>query len=117
MRKYEGVFIFPPDSTADARRKQEKDLEDILSKFEGAVLNKTEVGKKTLGYAVRKSRDGFVFIYDFQMNPGKLTDCRKALDLFDDLMKYMITVKSEKAIQAAAKAAEKKEAVASSVNP
>jgi ribosomal protein S6 len=108
MRNYEGVFIFPPDVSADAKRKQEQDLEDILGKFGGTVSSKVEIGKKPLGYEVRKFREGQVYIYDFQMKPDKASGFRKALDLLGGLIKYMITVKSEKAVRTlSAKTAEK----------
>ena len=95
MKSYEGVFIFPPEAASDARKVQLKNLEDLIGKFEGSVQQKTEWGKKPLGYPIKKFREGWVVVADFQMNPAGATEFRKMLELQEDLLKYMITVKQE----------------------
>ena len=93
MRSYEGVFVFPPEATADARKAQLKSLDDMIAKFEGSIQQKTEWGKRPFGYPVKKFREGWFVIADFQMNPAGATEFRKTLELQEELIKYMITVK------------------------
>ena len=94
MRSYEGVFIFPPEQTPENRKNQFKNLEDLLSKFQGEILHKEEWGKKPLGYPIRKFREGDFAVLEFRMNPGKIGEFRKALQLQEGLLKFMIVVKN-----------------------
>ena len=95
MKAYEGIFIFPPESAADARKAQLKNLDDIISKFQGSIIQKNEWGKKPLGYPIKKFREGYVVVTDFEMPTSQATEFRKMLELQEDVLKYMITVKAK----------------------
>ena len=95
MKAYEGFFIFPPESNPDLRKTEIHQLEEGVKKFGGAVLQKIEAGKRPLGYPVRKFREGYVWIVDFQMDSLKAPEFRKALELQEGLLKYMVVVKKK----------------------
>lgn len=112
MKSYEGIFIFPPESAPDARKAQMKNWDDLFHKFGAEVTQKNEWGRKPLGYPLRKFREGHILVADFKMDPAKAIEFRKSLELFEDLLKFMITVKDEKKIAKAAAAAASKAAAA-----
>src|SRR3989338_869000 len=93
MKAYEGVFIFPPDAASEARKAQEKQIEDAIKKLQGVITQKTEWGKKPLGYLIRKYREGIFLIVDFQVDPLKMKELRNLFELQEDLLKFMVTVK------------------------
>jgi small subunit ribosomal protein S6 len=93
MKSYEGVFIFPPDSAPDARKAQLKNLDDLFAKYQIEVLLKNEWGKRPLAYPIRKHAEGHFLIVDFKMDPSKAVEFRKSMELFEDVIKFMITVK------------------------
>ena len=93
MRSYEGVFIFPPEAAPDARKDQFKNLDDLLAKFKAVVLQKTDLGRKVLGYPLRKFPDGQFLVVDFQMDPAHMTEFSKNLQLHEEILKSMITIK------------------------
>ena len=99
MRTYEGFFVFPPEATPETRKSQEKNLEDAIRKFDGTVILKTEVGRKPLGYAIRKFKEAHIFLFDFQLLPAKVGALKKTLRLYEELLYFMITVKREKAVK------------------
>ncbi len=108
MNSYEGLFIFPPDSTPEARKNQLKNLDDLIAKFKGQITQKNEWGKKSIGYSIRKFSEGHCLVYDFQMDPSQATEFRKGLELQEDLLKFMVTIKRSPKIEkksAASKAA------------
>lgn len=93
MKLYEGFFIFPPEAGPEARKNQERGLEELIKKFQGNVLQRNEWGKRPLGYPLKKYREGHFLLLDFQIPPLQIADLRKALELQEDLLKFMLTVK------------------------
>lgn len=117
MRLYEALFIFPSNLAPEAIEKNLAAIDSYVQKSEGKIVNKADTGKKPLGYTIKKSREGIFYLVDFQMNPAGINDLRRALQLHEGLLKFMITVKpvlskaaaEKKAKMAAKKAAKKSE--------
>ena len=95
MKPYEALFIFPPEGTPEVRKAQATQLEELIKRFNGSLLQKTELGKRPLGYEVRKFREGFFVSVEFQVDPLKMQEFRKALELQPEVIKYMILVKKK----------------------
>ena len=93
MKAYEGVFIFPPEAATDARKAQLKNLDDLIVRCKGSIVNKAEWGKRSLGYAVEGFGEGYFVVVDFKMDPSAADTFRKQLQLSEELIKYMVTVK------------------------
>ena len=100
MKPYEGVFIFPPESLPEVRKNQIKNLDDLFAKYKAEVIQRTEWGKKMLGYPLKKFHEGFFLVIDFRMDPAHANEFRKGLELQEELLKYMITVKNTQAEKA-----------------
>ena len=93
MKLYEGFFILPPDATGDVQKTQINNLETTIQKFSGKVAQRHELGRRPLGYTLKKFREGYHVVLDFEMDPPTVQELRKNLELQDGLLKYMITVK------------------------
>ena len=92
MRAYEGFFILPPDA-ADAQKSQLDRIEDLIRKAGGSISEKVDMGKKVLGYPLRKHSEGSVWVFNFQIPSLKATELKKSLELEEDILKYMLTVR------------------------
>ena len=97
MKVYEGFFVFAPEATTDARKNQIKMIEDLVAKFKGKVVQKVEWGKRPLGYPVKKFREGYIIIVDFQLESVKEPELSRAIRLQEEVLKFMITAKNLKA--------------------
>ena len=97
MRSYEGLFIFPPDEAAETAGGRVKGLEELIKKHQGAVTQKTELGRKPLGYPLKKFREGQILALDFQMEEASALEFRKALALLDGLLNFMVLLKKVRA--------------------
>lgn len=90
MRKYEGLFIFPPEGTSGSLKDQKRRLEEALRRFGGRIVQQNEWGRRPLGYALKKFREGEVVLWHFEIDPAQLAEFRKALALEETLLKSTI---------------------------
>ncbi len=86
-RKYEGLFIFPPEESATALKDAEKRLEDAVRHFGGRVLDRKDWGRRLLGFPIRKHREGHLLLWNFEMDPLQVREFRKVLELDEKILK------------------------------
>ena len=98
MKKYEGLFIFPPEITGESHKDPAAEVTKWIEKFQGKVIQKTDLGKKALGHMIRKYKDGRMFLFDFEMDPSRTQEFRKELELQENLLKYMVSVPAKKPV-------------------
>ena len=96
MKKYEGLFIFPPEITGESHKDPAAEVVKWIEKFQGKVLQKTDLGKKKLGHMIRKYNDGRTFVFEFEMDPSRAQDFRKELELQENLLRYMVSILAKK---------------------
>ncbi|MBI3316794.1 MAG: 30S ribosomal protein S6 [Candidatus Omnitrophica bacterium] len=96
MRWYDGAFVFHSEPSQDAKTQQLKTLEELIKKLGGQVREKMDLGRRPLGYGIKKQREGTLATVEFELDPAQMQELRKALQLFEGLLTFMITVKSVK---------------------
>ncbi|GEM_PF-2436624 len=94
-RKYEGLFVFPPEETPDACKEDEKRLDEAIRRLGGKVLDRTEWGRRTLGYPLRKLHEGRMILWNFEMDTHQLGELRRVLQLDEKILKSTIVKKQE----------------------
>ncbi|HOW88262.1 MAG TPA: 30S ribosomal protein S6 [Candidatus Omnitrophota bacterium] len=96
MKKYEGLFIFPPETSGEGHKDPASEVAKWIEKFQGKVVQKTDLGKKQLGHMIRKYKEGRTLVVEFEMDPSRTQDFRKELELQENLLKYMVSVAVKK---------------------
>lgn len=96
MKKYEGLFIFPPEISGESHKDSAAEVVKWIEKFQGKVIQKTDLGKRMLGHMIRKYKDGRTFVFEFEMDPSRMQDFRKELELQENLLKYMVSIPAKK---------------------
>ena len=92
MRTYEALVIFSPAVTGlDSKNT----FEELVKKFEGKIVNRTEMGKRLIGYTVKKSKEGYFVAFDFELPQDKMDALKRALDLSEDVLKYTLIKKGK----------------------
>ena len=92
MRNYEAVIILAHQSTGDREKDLLKKVDGVFSKFNAKVTTRHDRGKKTLGHAMKKHREGHVYILDFEIDPAQIDGLSKDLRLEEDLLQVMISL-------------------------
>ena len=95
MKQYEGLIIYPSQAASDALGGGKNTFEEVLKKFNGKVSNRTELGRRSLGYPVKKSREGYCVAFTFELSPEKVDAFRRALQLTEDILTFTIVTKSQ----------------------
>ena len=90
MNKYEALFIFPPDEGPEASKNDETRLEETLTRFGGRIVDRQDWGKRPLGFALRKFREGRILHWNFELEGLKLADLRQQLQLNEKILKSSI---------------------------
>jgi small subunit ribosomal protein S6 len=90
-RKYEGLFIFPPDESGTTLKDGEKRLEEALQHCGGKVLDRKDGGRRSLGFPLRKLREGHFILWNFEMDPLRVAEFRKSLQLDENILKSTLT--------------------------
>ena len=72
MNKYESVVIINPN-------------------VEETKVN--ELGKKKLAYEVKKNKEGYYVVYDFEANPNLIAELERNYRITDDVIKFIVVKK------------------------
>ena len=99
MNTYEALVIFPSQGVIDVLQEGKNPFEETVKKCEGKILNRTDLGKRPLGYKVKKANEGHFTSFTFELPPAKVDALKGLLNLIEDILKYTIVkvVKKSKA--------------------
>ena len=92
MNKYESVVIINPNV-------EETALKALIEKFQtlintdGKVEQVNELGKKKLAYEVKKNKEGYYVVYDFEANPNLIAELERKYRITDEVIKFIVVKK------------------------
>ena len=92
MNKYESVIIINPNV-------EETALKALIEKFQtlintdGKVEQVNELGKKKLAYEIKKNKEGYYVVYDFEANPSLIAELERNYRITDEVIKFIVIKK------------------------
>ena len=92
MNKYESVVIINPNV-------EETALKALIEKFQtlintdGKVEQVNELGKKKLAYEIKKNKEGYYVVYDFEANPNLIAELERNYRITDEVIKFIVVKK------------------------
>ena len=92
MNKYESVVIINPNVEENA-------LKDLIERFQtlintdGKVEQVNELGKKKLAYEIKKNKEGYYIVYDFEANPSLIAELERNYRITDEVIKFIVVKK------------------------
>ena len=93
MNKYESVIIINPSVDEEGIKSLIKKFTDIINN-EGKVESVEELGKKRLAYEIKKNKEGYYTLFNFEAKPELIAELERNYRIEDSVMKF-ITVKKE----------------------
>lgn len=91
MQTYEAIIILVHQATEDRQKELVKKVDSVFLKFGSVITAHHDRGRRTLGYPMKKHKEGHVYVYDVEITPAKVKDVVRELRLEDQLLQAMIS--------------------------
>ena len=92
MNKYESIIIINPNCTDEALKALESKFTGLINE-NGKVESYENMGKKKLAYEVKKNREGFYILINFEAKPESIHELERVYRITDNIVKYIIVKK------------------------
>lgn len=110
MPKYELMYIISSAISDDQIPSVTEGVLNLITGLGGKVIREEQLGKKKLAYPIKKTRNGFYDLVQFEMEPGKLTELNNKILTTEGIIRHL-TINIEEQLVRMAKDAEAQEAM------
>ncbi|HIU51281.1 MAG TPA: 30S ribosomal protein S6 [Candidatus Merdicola faecigallinarum] len=93
MNKYESIIIINPAVEEQAIKNIIATFTDLINK-NGKVESVEEMGKRKLAYEVKKNKEGYYVLFNFDAEPASIAELERNYRITDEIIKF-ITVKKD----------------------
>ncbi len=90
MPQYEGVFVLSSRLGDEKTEKTIQEIQDTITKAKGKVGKLEKRGRKSLAYQIRKEKEGYYVLLDFELEPTAIPGLERSYHLNDGLLRHMI---------------------------
>lgn len=90
MNQYEVAIIYDPGLELDLDRATDK-LEKLIADAGGKILNTDNWGKRKLAYPINKQEHGIYVFYGVELPPAGPRKVEQALNITDEVIRFMVT--------------------------
>jgi len=92
MNKYEAMFIVKPDLSETERNNLFQQINEVVSKFKGTVVQGALwAEKKKLFFTIKKFNEGVYYLLSFTINPLAIKDMRHSYNLNENILRVLIS--------------------------
>ena len=94
MNRYETVFIINPNV-------EEAGIKELIQKFSdlinnaGKVENVEEMGKRKLAYEIKKNKEGYYVVINFEAQPELIKELERIYRITYEVIKFIVVRKDE----------------------
>lgn len=94
MNKYESVIIINPAVEEEGMKNLIKTFTDLIN-TEGKVESVDELGKRKLAYEVKKNKEGYYVIFNFEAKPTLIAELERNYRITDEVIKFIVVRKED----------------------
>jgi len=88
MFNYETVVIINPNLAEDGIKKLIQKFSDLINS-NGKVESVNEMGKKRLAYEIKKQKEGYYVLIEFEAVPELILELERIYRITDDVIKFI----------------------------
>ena len=89
MNKYESIIIINPSVDEEGMKTLIQKFTDIINN-EGKVESVDELGKKRLAYEIKKNKEGYYVIFNFEAKPELIAELERNYRITDEVLKFIV---------------------------
>ena len=90
MRKYEIMFIVKPTLEEAAIKKIATEVEAIIKKATGKVIETKDMGQKDLAYEIQKHKRGYYFLLNVEGNAEVIEAFNHFSNVSEDIIRSLV---------------------------
>ena len=107
MNKYETIFIIDPTVEEAGIKELVKKFSDLINS-DGKVEKVEEKGKLKLAYEIKKNKEGYYVVINFEAKPSLIAELERVYRITDNVLKFMTIRVEEKDVKEVKKVKEEK---------
>ena len=105
MPKYELMYIISSAISDDQIPSVTEGVLNLITSLGGKVIKEEQLGKKKLAYPIKKTRNGFYDLVQFEMEPGKLSELNNKILTTEGIIRHLTINIEEQLVRMAKDAA------------
>ena len=94
MNRYETVFIINPNVEETGVKALIQKFSDVINNA-GKVENVEEMGKRKLAYEIKKNKEGYYVVINFEAQPELIKELERIYRITDEVIKFIVVRKDE----------------------
>ena len=94
MNKYESVIIINPSLEEEGLKSLIQRFTDLIN-TDGKVESVEEMGKKKLAYEVKKNKEGYYILFNFEAKPELIAELERNYRITDEVIKFIVVRKED----------------------
>ena len=94
MNKYESIVIINPNVDEAGLKALEDKFTGLINE-NGKVESYENMGKKKLAYEVKKNKEGFYVLINFEAKPDSITELERNYRITDEVIKFIVVRKED----------------------
>ena len=94
MNKYESIIIINPNCTEQAIKALESKFTGLINE-NGKIESVEKIGKKRLAYEIKKNREGYYILFNFEAKPDSIAELERNYRITDEVLKFIVVRKED----------------------
>ena len=86
MNKYESIIIINPNCTDEAIKALESKFTGLINE-NGKIESVEKIGKKRLAYEIKKNREGYYILFNFEAKPDSIAELERNYRITDEVVR------------------------------
>jgi small subunit ribosomal protein S6 len=98
MRNYELMILLDPNLQEEEISALLKEVQQTIANNQGKIIKVNQWGKRTLAYDIKKFREAFYVIIDFELEPENIANSEKSIKFEEKIIRYLLVLGQEKVL-------------------
>lgn len=94
MNQYESVVIINPIVDEEGVKALIQRFTDLIN-TDGKVESAEELGKKRLAYEIKKNKEAYYVVFNFEAKPELIAELERNYRITDEVIKFIVIRKDE----------------------